>query len=191
LNFSKHKLVLIGASTGGPGLLEQIVTSCKSPLQGSIILAQHMHKVALASFAKRLNRIHPETEVIFCQEKITIQTNKIYLLSDSSILQEEQGLLSLTPSPQETEIYHPTIDRLFCSAATLRDYEIHAYLLSGIGADGAKGLLALKEQGHTTVAQDEETSIVYGMPKAAKERNAATKILSIDAIKKDIDVFMA
>ena len=88
-------------------------------------------------------------------------------------------------------IYHPTIDELFFSAAELKKCEIHAYLLSGIGADGAKGLKALKDAGHYSVAQDEATSIVYGMPKSAKEMQATSAVLSIDEIIKDIHVFLA
>jgi len=138
LNFSKLKLILLGASTGGPGLIEKIISSFESSLEGSIVLAQHMDKVSLASFAKRLNRINPLTEVVFCEEKTKIVANKIYLLDA-----------------------------------------------------GAKGLLQLKEHGCRTIAQDEKSSIVYGMPKAAKELDAASSILSIEDIIKDIHVFMA
>jgi len=191
LNSLKPKLAFIGASTGGPGLIEKIITSFESQLGGSIILAQHMDTLSLASFAKRLNRINRVTDVVFCKEKTETVTNKIYLLNDTSFLQEQYGTLFLNPYSEDQGIYHPTINRLFSSAATLQGYEIRAYLLSGIGADGAKGLLDLKKQGYTTIAQDEQSSIVYGMPKAAKEMGAAEKILSIEAIIKDINVFMA
>jgi len=193
LNFLKPKIALIGASTGGPGLIEKIITSFEMQLDGSVILAQHMNTLSLASFAKRLNRINSVTEVIFCEEKTKIETNKIYLLNDTASLQEEHSVLYIIPNSEDKGLYHPTINRLFSSAATLRrcNIDIRAYLLSGIGADGAEGLLEIKEQGYTTIAQDEKSSIVYGMPKAAKEMNAATEILSIEEIIKDINVFMA
>lgn len=191
MNFSKLKLILLGASTGGPGLIEKIISSFESSLEGSIVLAQHMDKVSLASFAKRLNRINPLTEVVFCEEKTKIVANKIYLLDATSFLKEGNSQLFLEPDFAYRGIYHPTIDKLFNSGATLSGYEIRAYLLSGIGADGAKGLLQLKEHGCRTIAQDEKSSIVYGMPKAAKELDAASSILSIEDIIKDIHVFMA
>ena len=191
MNSLKPKLAFIGASTGGLGLIEKIITSFESQLSGSIILAQHMDTLSLASFAKRLNRINRVTDVVFCKEKTEIVTNKIYLLNDTAFLQEQYGTLFVNPCSEDQGIYHPTINRLFSSAATLQGYEIRAYLLSGIGADGAKALLDLKKQGYTTIAQDEQSSIVYGMPKAAKEIGAAEKILSIEAIIKDINVFMA
>lgn len=191
MNFSKPKIVFIGASTGGPGLIEQIATSLESKLSGTIVLAQHMNKVALTSFAKRLDRINKVTEVIFCEQPTAIESNKIYLLDDTSFLQEKHGIPYLSPCLEDKGIYHPTIDRLFASAATLTKYEMRAYLLSGIGADGAKGLLELKKQGCTTIAQDEKSSIVYGMPKVAKEMGSAEKILSIEEIIEDINVFLA
>lgn len=191
MNFLKPKLALIGSSTGGPGLLEQIVTSFDKKLNGSIIIAQHMDSFLLESFARRLNRINKVTEVVFCNtSQINIETNIIYLLDDTARL-EQTILLQLQTIRNFSGIYHPTIDELFFSASELKKYEIRAYLLSGIGIDGAKGLKALKNTGYYCVAQDEKTSIVYGMPKSAKEMGATSAILSIDEIIKDINVFLA
>lgn len=191
MNSLKPKLALIGSSTGGPGLLEKIITSFDTKINGTLIIAQHMDSFALHSFAKRLNRLLEATDVIFCDTpKINIEANSIYLLNDTARLQESVSL-QLQRVEEFHGIYHPTIDELFFSAAALKQYAIHTYLLSGIGADGAKGLKALKDAGQYCVAQDEESSIVYGMPKSAKEMDAATAILSIDEIIKDIDVFLA
>ena len=191
MNFLKPKLALIGSSTGGPGLLEQIVTSFDTKLNGSIIIAQHMDSFSLESFARRLNRINRVTEVIFCNaSKINIKANIIYLLDDTAKL-EQATPLQLQTIKNFNGIYHPTIDELFISASKVKNYEIRAYLLSGIGADGAEGLKALKDAGNYCVAQDEKTSIVYGMPKSAKEMEATSAILSIDEIIKDINVFLA
>jgi len=191
LNSLKPKLILIGASTGGPGLIEKIITSFEQKFEGSIIIAQHMDKISLASFARRLNRINKTTEVIFCENSYeTINSNTIYLLSDTTSLEQKTELI-LQTIPNFKGIYHPTIDELFFSATEIKNYDISAYLLSGIGADGAKGLKALKNAGCYCVAQDEKTSIVYGMPKRAKELDAASAIYSIDEIIKEINVFLA
>ncbi len=172
-------------------MLEQIVTSFDTKLNGSLIIAQHMNSFLLESFAKRLNRINKITEVVFCNvPHINIETNTIYLLNDTAQLTETISL-QLQRVENFSGIYHPTIDELFLSAAGLKKYDIRAYLLSGIGSDGAKGLKAIKDAGHYCVAQDEATSIVYGMPKSAKELKAASVILSIDEIIKDINVFLA
>ena len=190
MNFLNHnKLILIGASTGGPGLLESIVTTLPPKIVTPIIIAQHMDRLSLESFAKRLNRINNIT-VEFVTEKTVLCEGVIYLIGDTSVMQKESSSYFLEPCSHATGFYHPTIDELFFSVAKLPDLEIHAYLLSGIGADGAKGLLALKEAGAKTVAQDEATSIVYGMPKSAVEMGAALKVMSIDKIKEDINVLV-
>ncbi len=191
MSYLKHRLLLIGASTGGPGLIEKIVTSIDHSFDGSIIIAQHMDRVSLASFAKRLDRINIHTKVYFCEKSVQkIDTNSIYLFNKSAIL-KQNGLLVLEALKNYKGIYHPNINELFFSAADLKDCDIRAYLLSGIGADGAKGLLAIKKAGFICVAQDEQTSIVYGMPKIAKELNATSKIFSIEEIIRDINVFLA
>ena len=190
MNFlNPKKLILIGASTGGPGLLESIVTSLPSKIITPIIIAQHMDSLSLESFAKRLHRINNIT-VEFVTQKTQLRDGAIYLLGDTSIMKKENNSYFLEPFSHATSFYHPTIDELFFSIAKLADVEVSAYLLSGIGADGAKGLLALKEAGVKTVAQDEATSIVYGMPKSAVEIDAASKVMSINEIKEDINVLV-
>lgn len=79
--------------------------------------------------------------------------------------------------------YNPLIDKLFKSSTALADeIEVLAILLTGIGEDGARGLLALKEAGHHTIAESETSAIVYGMPRTAKELGAACEILELDRI---------
>ncbi len=191
MNSLKPKLLLIGASTGGPGLIEKIITSLEQKIEGSIIIAQHMDKIALSSFAKRLNRINKTTEVVFCETSCeNINNNTIYLLNGTSRLEQKNGLILQTITDYKG-IYHPNIDELFFSASKIKNYDIQAYLLSGIGSDGAKGLKALKDAGYYCVAQDEKTSIVYGMPKRAKEIGATSSILDIEKIIKEINVFLA
>ena len=190
MNFlNRKKFILIGASTGGPGLLESIVTTLPPKIVTPIIIAQHMDRLSLESFAKRLNRINNIT-VEFVTQKTVLREGVIYLLEDTSVMQKESSSYFLEPCSHAMGFYHPTIDELFFSVAKCSDLEVHAYLLSGIGADGAKGLLALKEAGAKTVAQNEATSIVYGMPKSAVELGGASKVMSINEIKEDINVLV-
>ncbi len=150
-----------------------------------------MDKIAIASFAKRLNRINKTIEVVFCETSCeNINNNTIYLLNDTARLEQRNGL-TLQKINDFQGIYHPNIDELFFSASKIINYDIQAYLLSGIGSDGAKGLKALKDAGYYCVAQDEKTSIVYGMPKRAKEINAVSSVLCIEKIIKEINVFLA
>ena len=185
MNSSKlKKLVLIGSSTGGPGLLEKIIGALTQQIDYSIVIAQHMHSLALASFAKRLDRLTPN-EVVFVNKTTLLENGKIYLLEDSSCFQY-RGTLYLEKSPENKGFYHPDIDMLFFSAEDIRGIDVNVYLLSGMGQDGAKGMLTLKQKKFKTVAQDEATSIIYGMPKSAYEMGACDFVMSIDEIVQDI-----
>ncbi len=175
------KLYIIGASTGGPGLIESIVSSLPMNFPASVVIAQHMDRLSLGSFAKRLERVG-RLPVTFVDEKVSIEHGKVYLLSDTAIFEQSEKEIFVKADEKAEGFYHPTIDALFSSAAALLNIKITAILLSGIGADGAKGLLALKSAGHETIVQDEATSIVYGMPKAAAELGAACRIEPIDSI---------
>lgn len=184
----KHKkLVLLGASTGGPGLIEKVFRNLHS-INGNLIIAQHMDKLSLESFATRLDRISSIEVICAKEQKTEIRTNSAYVLHDTSRLIEREGRLFIEKEAQKG-FYHPTIDELFASAAHLRrKWDISAYILSGIGDDGVKGLLELRSINPRVkiVAQDEATSKVYGMPRCAKEVGVCDKILSISEIAEDI-----
>ena len=106
MNSSKHKLIIIGSSTGGPGLLEKIITSFTDSINGSIIIAQHMDTKLLDSFTKRLNRINKTNQAIFVQENQEIQKSKIYVLEKSTILQESATTLTLVLNKQRYKSAH-------------------------------------------------------------------------------------
>ena len=185
MNSLSPKLILIGASTGGPGLIEQILIALPQKISVAIVIAQHMQSGFLKSFAKRLRRLS-DIEVLFAKDTTNIESGFIYLLSNTSQLFSVAKEIKLIQDSKNSTIYHPDIDTLFLSASQLKNSTITAYLLSGIGDDGAKGLLALKKNGSYTVAQDEESSIVYGMPKSAYEIDAHCKIMDIQTIVDDI-----
>ncbi len=184
MNNSNHKLILIGSSTGGPSLLEKIISSLPQELHVTIVLSQHMQRSPLVSFANRLNRLSKH-EVILVKETTPIHPSKIYILSDSTKIVKDNNTY-LFQMIQKDTFYHPCIDQLFASAAVF-DGEIHAYILSGIGEDGVKGLKALQNKA-TRIAQDESTSAVYGMPRAAYEANVIESVMSIDEIVMDISL---
>jgi two-component system chemotaxis response regulator CheB len=187
ISLKPKQLIFIAASTGGPGLIETILISLKAPINATVVLLQHMDRFNLDSFSKRLNRINP-LDVTLVSQKTNLKNGNIYLLEDTSIIISDQyGELYIQKNDKNQGFYHPTIDELFLSAAKLNDIKITAYLLSGIGSDGAKGLLALKKANFKTVAQDKETSIVYGMPKSALELQACQYVMSIDEIIDEIN----
>ncbi len=183
MNLKHKKLVLLGASTGGPGLIEHIFHKLDR-INGNLIIAQHMDRLSLESFSARLDRISSIEVVCANNHKTEVKENVVYVLHDTSKLIERGGVLFIEKEPQKG-FYHPTIDELFASAAHLkRDWDISAYILSGIGDDGVKGLQELRSHRPDAkiTAQDEDTSKVYGMPRCAKDTGVCNAILSIDEI---------
>ncbi len=166
-------------------MIESIIGSLQHINETSIIIAQHMDTLALSSFAKRLNRRNVLC-VEFVESAATVHSGRVYVINDTSSVCYDGYAYRIEKEHSDAGFYHPTIDVLFASAVNLKPLCVRAYLLSGIGSDGAQGMLKLRENGCYTVSQDEATSIVYGMPKAAFELGASSAVLSIDAIIADI-----
>ena len=164
--------------------MEKIIGSLTEPIDFSMVIAQHMNALALSSFAKRLDRITPNT-VEFLDTTTTLQNGIIYLLEDSACFLDTSQI-TIAKCETDEGYYHPDIDTFFTSAKDIKGVEIVAYLLSGMGQDGAQGMLELKKRGFKTVAQDEQTSIIYGMPKSAYEIGACDFVMSINEIAQDI-----
>lgn len=169
-------------------MIEKIIKSISTFAQSSLIIAQHMDRRALASFAARLDRLGSVPVRPLCTSSITVEKGTAYLLCDTAALesQKEYPILRLYP---DSGFYHPTIDTLFASAADLDVHiKVEAYLLSGIGRDGVEGLKILKKRRPSTfvAAQDQATSKVYGMPRSAFEAGVCDTVLSIDAIAERI-----
>ncbi len=186
----KQKLILIGSSTGGPGHLEKLLSQLKSDLSSTIIIAQHIDAMFLPSMVKHLNDICRH-EIIQAQENQPIKNGSIVFTHKnitSLHLDHTKGLhLQKSTLPSH---YSPCIDDLFLSAAKLYgNIDILACLLTGIGDDGAKGMLALKRSGVHCISESEDSSIIYGMPKAAFELGASSEVLGLDEIIQKIQSF--
>lgn len=186
----KKKLILIGSSTGGPGHLEKIISSLNTDFDATLIIAQHLDFSFLPSMIKRFDETctHPVVQAHeneFIKEESITFTNK-----DISDLQfnPTKGLYfrKCTQNP----FYQPSVNSLFFSASKLQaSYDILACLLTGIGDDGAEGMLALKNSGARCISESEDSCIVYGMPKAAFELGASTEVMSLEKIITEINNF--
>ena len=149
--------------------------------QAAVVLIQHMDKKFTHGLASWLNQqIAMPVQVI--KEKERPQIGVVHVPStEHHLVLAAKGTLSYSVKPVDN-FYHPSVDVFFQSLTKNWTGKIIGVLLTGMGRDGAGGLLALKEEGHHTIAQDEETSVVYGMPKAAKQLNAALEILPLHEI---------
>ncbi len=186
----KKRLILIGASTGGPGHIEKILSSLGHDFSAALIISQHMDPLFLPSMIQHYNDMWP-SRVSQAEVNASISPSDIVFtfngLTDL-VFDPEKGLHLKKSDPKSP--YTPSIDSVFSSAARLCDrYDIAAFLLTGIGDDGARGLLELKNAGALCVSESQESCVVYGMPKAAVEIGASTRVLPLEQIINEINKF--
>lgn len=172
-----YDLIVLGASTGGPPILQEILESL-GPLSLPIVVVQHMPVGFTQAFAERLNAYLP-LQVREAQQSETLLPDSVYIAPAGQHLrvrrQDTELFADLSNHP-DSVIHRPSIDILFESAAQAVGRRALAALLTGMGRDGAKGLAALKHRGAHTFCQDEESCIVFGMPRAALALNAVSEI---------------
>ena len=177
-------LVTIGASTGGP-LAVQRVLSDLGPLAGvPIVVVQHMPAGFTAPFAARLDS-QLALPVREASDGEPLVRGTAYVAPAGSHLQVERNAARLAArladEPASTP-HRPSVDELFLSAARVVGARAIGILLTGMGRDGAEGMSALNGAGARTVVQDEETSVVFGMPRAALEQGVAHEVLPLGEI---------
>jgi two-component system response regulator WspF len=173
--------VLIGSSAGGPAALIALLEAIPSDLSAGIVIVQHMDERFMPQLAEWLNS-HSAIPVRAAEEGDQIMAGRALLAArDDHLIFRGDGMLGYTPHPVASN-YRPSVDRLFESALTGWTKPLLGVLLTGMGRDGANGLKKLREAGHFTIAQDEATSALYGMPKAAAQIGAACEILPLNRI---------
>lgn len=156
------RVVVIGASTGGPRILLQIIKSIPAAYPYPVLIVQHMPSGFTASFAERLNQAAkiPVLEVKGGEE---VEAGKVYLAPGDYHMAIQGNRITLN---QASKIHgvRPAVDVLFESAAESYDSSILGVILTGMGKDGTEGFRRIKKKGGKTIAQNRETSTVYGMP---------------------------
>jgi len=174
-------LVVIGASTGGPKALATIISHFSKNLPFATVIIQHLDEQFAQGFAKWLSA-QTSQFIQVAQEKMQIVPGSIFIAGKNdhlTITKEHQ--LHYVKDPLGSP-YCPSVDIFFNSVAYNWPVKSVGILLTGMGMDGAVGLKTLKDNGWTTIAQREDTCVVYGMPRAAVALGAATTILPLDGI---------
>jgi len=178
---SIKKLILIGASTGGPGQLQKIIKTINKDFDATIVIIQHMQSPYLSSFVKQLNN-NCNLDVSLSKENLVLKNRTIYVLEENYEIKDKNGDLVFHRYNKPLN-YSPNIDLLFNSVASInKNIKIMAIILTGIGNDGASGASNLAKIGATCINENEQSSIVYGMPKAASELNPNALQLGIEEI---------
>ncbi len=188
--FKPGRLVVIGASAGGPAALAKVLSGLPAEFPGAVAIVQHVDAQfapGLADWLAGQTRLKvrlaedgdpPEPGTVLLAGK------ELHLVLNTSSRWAYQRL------PADCA-HRPSVDVFFESVAKHWKGGVVGVLLTGMGRDGAAGLLALKKHGHPTIAQDRASSAVYGMPKAAAEMNAAGEILPVDKIAPRLTKMMA
>ncbi|TAE60073.1 MAG: chemotaxis response regulator protein-glutamate methylesterase [Nostocales cyanobacterium] len=187
--FTSMELVAIGSSTGGPKALATILSKLPANFNAAIAIVQHVDSHFSSGFADWLNQQTP-LPVRLAVPGDRLQKGTVLVAGTNDHLCLKSDLtLAYTKNPIDYP-YRPSVDVFFHSLAQHWKKKGTAILLTGMGKDGAAGLNALKLQGWDTIAQNQESCIVYGMPKAAVELNAATQVLSLEGIVTDLQKFL-
>ncbi|QGG46446.1 protein-glutamate methylesterase/protein-glutamine glutaminase [Heliorestis convoluta] len=177
-----ERVVLIGVSTGGPKTLMDILPKLPAHFPYPILLIQHMPAHFTSSFAARLHKILP-MNVIEARHRQPLEAGTIYLAPGGVHMHVDRPIgrnqlrLLISEKPAD-RLFKPSVDvTLFSLLKHFPAERIISVLLTGIGDDGAKAMAAVTEQGGCTIAESEETAIVFGMPKVAAELGGASKVL--------------
>ncbi|MHB9027187.1 MAG: chemotaxis-specific protein-glutamate methyltransferase CheB [Candidatus Latescibacterota bacterium] len=181
-----HLLIAIGCSTGGPRALAAILSRLPENLEAAIVVVQHVDARFAEGLAEWL-REQCRLPVMVAKEGAAPEPGAVYLAetNDHLVLGEDR-VFHYTPEPVNNP-YRPSVDTLLFSLERNWPEKGVGALLTGIGRDGARGLLELRRAGWFTIAQDEHTSVIYGMPKAAAELGAASVILPLEEIAAAIE----
>jgi two-component system chemotaxis response regulator CheB len=173
-------IIALVASTGGPPALAVVLGSLPKGLRVPVVIAQHMAAGFNEGLARWLGSVGP-LKVELARQGVPSEPGVVYVAPDNQHLEvAPDGRVRLVPALDGGHC--PSGDRLLTSLAAAYGSRVGAAVLSGMGTDGAEGLLAVRNAGGVTVAQDEASSTVYGMPQAAVKVGAASYVLSIELI---------
>jgi len=183
LTVTSNKIIAIGASTGGTEALKTVLEQMPIDCPG-IVIVQHMPELFTKSFAERLDTI--------CKIEVREARDGDSVLRGRALIAPGNYHMELRRSGAKYYVHirdgesvnrhRPSVDVLFYSVAQYAGKNAVGMIMTGMGADGAKGLLAMRESGAFTIAQDEKSSVVYGMPKEAVKLGAARKVASLNSL---------
>ncbi len=180
------QIVAVGCSTGGPRALKELLENIPASFPAPILIVQHMPPKFTHSLAQRLNTLSP-LEVVEAQQGMPLRKGTAYIAPGAQhMLIKRSGsgqyVIELSDAPPQNG-HKPSVGAMFDSVLQLNDVRRHAVIMTGMGSDGAKEMKKLYDSGiSTTIAESEETCVVYGMPRAAAELNCVMHLLPLPQI---------
>ncbi len=178
-------LLIIGVSTGGPRALEQVLPVLPANFPWPVLVAQHMPGSFTGPFAARLNSLC-ELEVVEVTRPMPVQTGTIYIGKGGAdmVVTRRGSVLTVLPKPESPlHLWHPSVELLARSALEhVKPHHLVGVMLTGMGYDGADGFTAIKTAGGRTIAESEETAVVFGMPAVLIEKGGASLVVPLDKV---------
>lgn len=178
-----HKVIAIGASTGGTTAIESVLSRLPATTPG-IVVVQHMPEHFTATFAERLNRVCAMDVREASDGDFVVPGLALIAPGNHHMVLQQSGARYMVKIKDGPAVHHqrPAVDVLFQSVARNAGSNAIGVILTGMGADGASGLLAMHESGAYTIAQDEHTSVVFGMPKEAIKCGGVDDIVPLESV---------
>ena len=180
----KIDAIALGASTGGPKVLYDVITKFPRDIRVPIFVVQHMPPGFTKAFAERLDK-NSFVRVVEARHEEQIRPGIVYIAPGGYHMTIRPKKIVLDTSPPIHGV-KPAVDKLFISAAEVYKNRILCCVFTGMGRDGAEGVKAIKSKGGFTMAQDETTSVIYGMPRAAYETGCVDAVLPDYEISQEI-----
>lgn len=173
-------LLIIGSSTGGLKVLEELFPRLPV-LNAAVVIVQHITPLVDLSFATSLSRVS-KMPVFLAQEGMVVQAGHVYLAPGGMHLTLVRNSVVHLHDGEKVNSVRPSIDVAMKSVSTPAGIKVAGIILTGMGADGAAGIIHIKQLNGITIAQDQKTSVIYGMPKAAAETGRIDFILPTEQI---------
>jgi two-component system chemotaxis response regulator CheB len=181
---SDSAVVAIGASTGGPSALLEVLSRLPSDLGAAVLVAQHIADGFVPGLASWLSSVS-SLDVVVADESCRLEPGTVYLApTDADMCVDDRAVQFRTPG--DGRFYVPSIDVLFESVAESYGASSVGVILTGMGTDGAAGMKRMHDAGALTIAQDESSSTVFGMPKAAADLGAVSQVLPVERVAETI-----
>jgi two-component system chemotaxis response regulator CheB len=187
-----NEILVVGASTGGPRALEIVLSGLPASYPWPVLVAQHMPAAFTRAFAERLNQCCA-LQVVEANSAQPIEAGKIYIGRGGAdmVLASRAGKLTVLPMPENAQyLWHPSVELL--GRSVLQHYDakrVTAVLLTGMGYDGSDAFAEIKRRGGRTIAESEESAVVYGMPGELVAKGGASMVLAVEKVASQLSTW--
>ena len=184
----EFEIIAIGASTGGPTAIQSILTRLPKNFPGGVIISQHMPRGFTRQFAERMDRISV-LNVKEAKHGDPVEKGKVLICPGGyhmTVERTKERVVADISKSSVSDKYVPSIDMMMKSAAEVYGAKAMGIVLTGMGNDGKEGMLEIKKRGGYTIAESEESSVVFGMPGAVISSGAADSVIQLEKISEEI-----